>query len=85
MSEIRQLGVAVHYGDGQIWAEVEDMPGCFAAGRDMDELKEALEEAISMYLAPTEADRKRVILEFQPESPKRETRRMPAQIELAPA
>lgn len=85
MSEIKDLGVVIHYGDGQIWAEVEDMPGCFAAGRDMGELKEALEEAISMYLAPTEADRKRVILEFMPERPKQETRKMPARIELAPA
>jgi hypothetical protein len=33
------------------WAEVEELPGCFAAGRDESELREALAEAISFYLS----------------------------------
>lgn len=37
--------------DGMLWAEVEDLPGCFASGADLDELLEAAAEAIGMYLA----------------------------------
>jgi predicted RNase H-like HicB family nuclease len=36
--------------DGTYWAEVLDLPGCFASGENLDELREALEEAISLYL-----------------------------------
>lgn len=39
-------------GPGQrLWAEVEELPGVFASGQDMDELREALSEAISLYLS----------------------------------
>lgn len=34
-----------------LWAEVAELPGCFASGRDMDELQEALSEAVSQYLS----------------------------------
>jgi predicted RNase H-like HicB family nuclease len=34
-----------------LWAEVDELPGCFASGRDMDELREALSEAVSQYLS----------------------------------
>lgn len=37
--------------DGMLWAEVEELPGCFASGSDMDELLEAAAEAIGMYLS----------------------------------
>lgn len=41
--------VRVHDGeDGSLWAEVLDLPGCFASGGSLDELREALEEAISL-------------------------------------
>ena len=36
--------------DGTYWAEVVELPGCFASGHDFDELKEALVEAIQMCL-----------------------------------
>jgi predicted RNase H-like HicB family nuclease len=36
--------------DGTYWAEVLELPGCFASGFTMDELLEALREAIAMYL-----------------------------------
>lgn len=43
--------VRVHHEDsGTLWAEVLDLPGCFASGESLDELREALEEAISLYL-----------------------------------
>jgi predicted RNase H-like HicB family nuclease len=35
---------------GMLWAEVLELPGCFASGATLDELREALEEAISLYL-----------------------------------
>ena len=37
--------------DGSFWAEVLDLPGCFASGDSLDELREALQEAISLYIA----------------------------------
>ena len=37
--------------DGSLWAEVIDLPGCFASGNTLDELREGLEEAIRLYLA----------------------------------
>jgi predicted RNase H-like HicB family nuclease len=41
--------VRVHSEPGEeLWAEVLELPGCFAAGADMDELREALSEAISL-------------------------------------
>ena len=45
--------VVVHHEDpaGGLWAEVLDLPGCFASGDNEDELQEALAEAIGMYLS----------------------------------
>jgi predicted RNase H-like HicB family nuclease len=37
--------------DEDLWAEVEELPGCFASGQDMSELRAALAEAISVYLS----------------------------------
>lgn len=36
--------------DGSYWAEVKELPGCFASGRTLDELREALIEAVEMCL-----------------------------------
>lgn len=36
--------------DGSFWAEVEELPGCFASGFDPEELKEAVEEAMRLWL-----------------------------------
>jgi predicted RNase H-like HicB family nuclease len=55
MSEVRELHVTIHFENNQIWAEVDELPGCFAAGRNMDELQEALAEAIGLYLTETES------------------------------
>jgi predicted RNase H-like HicB family nuclease len=35
----------------ELWADVDELPGCFASGRDMNELREALNEAVSLYLS----------------------------------
>jgi len=46
------LTVTVHEeDDGSLWAEVKDLPGCFASGDTMEELQEALAEAVSLYLS----------------------------------
>ena len=47
--------VAVHQEDDTLWAEVEELPGCFATGRDLAELEEALVEAITLYQQDTDA------------------------------
>lgn len=48
---IQEYIVRIHREeDGSFWAEVLDLPGCFASGANLDELSEALEEAISLYL-----------------------------------
>ena len=46
--------VRVHPEEGSFWAEVRELPGCFASGDSMDELWEALGEAISLYLSTPE-------------------------------
>jgi predicted RNase H-like HicB family nuclease len=55
MSEIGTVyTVRIHEEPGQeysLWAEVLELPGTFASGRDMDELREALSEAVSLYLS----------------------------------
>lgn len=50
MGEVRKFLVEVHKDENGYWAEVADLPGCFAAGRDVPELFEALGEAIGLYL-----------------------------------
>ena len=41
----------IHLEDGWYWAQVTEMPGCFASGRDLEDLQESLAEAIGMYLS----------------------------------
>jgi predicted RNase H-like HicB family nuclease len=43
------LTVEVHEEDGVLWGQVLELPGCFATGDDLDELAEALGEAIVVY------------------------------------
>lgn len=51
-TEALEFIVRVHHeDDGSLWAEVLDLPGCFASGGTLDELWEGLEESISLYLA----------------------------------
>lgn len=40
----------IHEEDGSYWAEVKELPGCFASGATLDELKDALVEAIGMVI-----------------------------------
>jgi predicted RNase H-like HicB family nuclease len=54
--------VRVHQEDSHYWAEVEELPGCFACGDTLDELWEVLEESIGLYLSN---DRENVTVSFQ--------------------
>jgi predicted RNase H-like HicB family nuclease len=48
------LTVEVHEEDGVLWGHVVELPGCFATGTTLDELMEALGEAIALYQADTQ-------------------------------
>ena len=48
----------IHEEDGSYWAEVKELPRCFASGSTLDELKEALVEALGMCLT-TSTERRR--------------------------
>jgi predicted RNase H-like HicB family nuclease len=54
--------------DGSFWAEVLDLPGCFASGFDWDELKEALTESVSLYLSTPEHTVNVKLVGFEPPS-----------------
>lgn len=41
--------LVIHDEDDALWAEVLELPGCFASGDSMDELLAAASEAIEMY------------------------------------
>jgi predicted RNase H-like HicB family nuclease len=45
-----ELTVVVHREPSGFWSEVDELPGCFASGRTLDELTEALGEAVGLYL-----------------------------------
>jgi predicted RNase H-like HicB family nuclease len=45
-----ELKVRIHAEEGSYWAEVTELPGCFASGATLDELVESLTEAIFIYL-----------------------------------
>lgn len=83
MSDIKELKVIVHYEKGHMWAEVQDLPGCFAAGETVDELREALAEAIGMYLSERPGDCTVNLVDFSP--PPTAVRDVPVRAELVPA
>lgn len=54
--EQRELHVEVHREEGSYWAEVRDLPGCFASGDTAAEVIESVEEAVALYLVPAEGE-----------------------------
>jgi predicted RNase H-like HicB family nuclease len=54
-------------GESQLWAEVLELPGVFVTGADLEEIREALTEAIGLYLSEP-GDEKHVELEDAPDS-----------------
>jgi predicted RNase H-like HicB family nuclease len=55
MSQSIDYTVTVHQEDGSYWAEVDELPGCFAAGDSLDELWESLREAVELYVSTPES------------------------------
>jgi predicted RNase H-like HicB family nuclease len=51
-----ELAVDIHYEDGTYWAQVRELPGCFASGDSIPELIEAIEESVLLYLSPAPGD-----------------------------
>ena len=45
-----ELTLVVRQEGAEYWSEIEQLPGCFASGRTLEELGEALDEAIALYL-----------------------------------
>jgi predicted RNase H-like HicB family nuclease len=52
MKELRtlELTARIHIEDSY-WADVPELPGCFASGDTLDELFESLQEGVALYLA----------------------------------
>lgn len=50
------LKVLIHHEGSQFWSEIPELPGCFASGRTLTELREALAEAVGLYLWDLPAD-----------------------------
>ncbi|MFC3997746.1 type II toxin-antitoxin system HicB family antitoxin [Nocardiopsis sediminis] len=48
--------IRIHHENDSYWADVVELPGVFAAGTTLDELRASLEEGISLYLS---SDRRR--------------------------
>jgi predicted RNase H-like HicB family nuclease len=46
-----ELPVNIHPEDGTYWADVPELPGCFASGDTLDELFNSAREGIQLYLA----------------------------------
>jgi len=58
-----ELTVRIHFEEDAYWAEVQELPGCFASGKTLDELTEALDEALAMYLQDDDATDRPDLLE----------------------
>lgn len=50
MAGSQELHICLRLEDGAYWATVEEFPGVFATGDDLEELRESLEEGISLVL-----------------------------------
>jgi predicted RNase H-like HicB family nuclease len=49
--EPQRLHVNVRFEDESFWATVDEFPGVFATGDNLEELRESLEEGIALMLA----------------------------------
>lgn len=50
MARVAVHAVVHEEDDGSLWAEVRELPGCFASGFSEEELREALVEAVQLAL-----------------------------------
>ncbi|MGH2844420.1 MAG: type II toxin-antitoxin system HicB family antitoxin [Thermoleophilaceae bacterium] len=76
-----ELQITVRLDEGALWATVEELPGVFATGDTLDELRESLEEGIALYVAEPGQPAPRVRLD-ELEAPSVVTR---SRAHLAPA
>jgi predicted RNase H-like HicB family nuclease len=60
MKRMMELKVNVHLEDGSYWADVPELPGCFASGDSLDELVDSLREGIDLYLSDDQSAGTRV-------------------------
>jgi predicted RNase H-like HicB family nuclease len=51
MPEPQKLHVNLHSEADAFWATVDELPGVFATGDDLNELRESLQEGIALILA----------------------------------
>jgi predicted RNase H-like HicB family nuclease len=49
-ARIGKLTIEVRSENGSFWAEVSELPGCFASGDNLSELFNSLNEGIALYL-----------------------------------
>ncbi len=52
-----ELTAHVHREDGSYWADVPELPGCFASGDTLDLLFDSLSEGVALYLAEDDSHR----------------------------
>jgi predicted RNase H-like HicB family nuclease len=45
-----EITANIRLEDGSYWADVPDLPGCFASGATLDDLFDSLREGIELYL-----------------------------------
>lgn len=45
-----ELTARIHVEEGSYWADVPELPGCFASGDTLDELFESLREGLALYV-----------------------------------
>ena len=50
LKEMKLTASVERDSDGSYWAQIKELPGCFASGFTMDELIEGLQDAIRVYL-----------------------------------
>ena len=50
-----ELTVQTRAEGGGFWSEIRELPGCFASARTLSELREAIAEAVGLYLWDTPA------------------------------
>ena len=58
----RAVHVRVHFEDRAFWATVEEYPGVFATGDTLEELRQSLEEGLSLVIAAADPQQRPVRL-----------------------